>query len=148
MLFDKWLEETRKLQIESFGTDPAAKEGDDLLKYLFVQTFATLDEMHEAAGEFSWKTWSSKEFFNRREYVKELVDALHFIANGLVASKVTDAELNEIYEDKMQVNRNRQAAGYTNENKCKLCSRALDDVKPSIFDPEVCELCNPDVTTP
>jgi hypothetical protein len=146
MLFDKWLEDTRKLQIEAFGTDPASKEGKELLAYLFVQTFATLDEMHEAAGEFSWKTWSSKEFFNRREYVKELVDALHFIANGLVAAKVTDEELNEIYEAKMQVNRDRQAAGYSNENKCGICKRALDDVKPSIFDSKVCEICVPDVS--
>lgn len=145
MLFDKWLEDTRKLQIEAFGTDPAAQEGEELLKYLFVQTFATLDEMHEAASEFSWKTWSSKEFFNRREYVKELVDALHFIANGLVAAKVTDQELNEIYEAKMQVNRDRQAAGYTNDNKCLLCKRALDDVKESTVSPGQCELCAPGV---
>lgn len=131
MLFESWLAETRKLQIESFGTDPAALEGDELLAYLFVQTFAATDEMHEASQEFSWKTWSSKKFLNRQAYIKELVDALHFIANGLVAVKCTDKELTDIYEAKMEVNRQRQAAGYTNENKCTECKRALDDVGES-----------------
>lgn len=145
MLFADWLKETRQLQIDSFGVDPAALEGDNLLSYLFVNTFATLDEMHEAAGEFSWKPWSSKKFLNRREYIKELVDALHFIANGLVAVNCCDEELDELYTAKMQVNRDRQAAGYTNENKCSICKRALDDVKPSILNPDACELCVPDV---
>lgn len=140
MLFDKWLAETRKLQIEAFGTDPAALEGDQLLYYLFVQTFAATDEMHEASQEFSWKTWSSKKFLNRKEYIKELVDALHFISNGLVAVKCTDEELNELYEAKMEVNRQRQLAGYKSDNKCTECKRALDDVQESAVK-GLCILC-------
>ena len=140
MLFQTWLAETRKLQIESFGTDPAALEGDELLAYLFVQTFAATDEMHEASQEFSWKTWSSKKFLNRKEFIKENVDALHFIANGLVAVKCTDAELTELYQAKMQVNRDRMANNYTNENKCSECKRALDDVAESAT-AGLCILC-------
>lgn len=140
MLFKDWLAETRKLQIESFGTDPAALEGDELLAYLFVQTFAASDEMHESAQEFSWKPWSSKKFLNRKEYIKELVDALHFIANGLVAVKCTDQELDELYQAKMEVNRQRQAAGYKNDYKCSECKRALDDVAESAVK-GICILC-------
>ncbi len=141
MLFKDWLAETRKLQIEAFNTDPSSLEGDELLQYLFIQTYAATDELHEAAGEFAWKTWSSKKFLNRKEFIKEYVDALHFIANGLIAVKCTDEELDEIYQAKMQVNRERQAAGYTNENKCSGCKRALDDVQESITDPGMCILC-------
>lgn len=140
MLFETWLAETRKLQIESFGTDPAALEGEELLAYLFVQTFAASDEIHESAQEFAWKTWSSKRFLNRKEYVKELVDALHFIANGLVAVKCTDKELSEIYEAKMEVNRQRMANNYKSDNKCSECKRALDDVHESAVK-GICYLC-------
>jgi hypothetical protein len=140
MLFQTWLAETRKLQIESFGTDPAALEGDELLAYLFVQTFAATDEMHEASQEFSWKTWSSKKFLNRKEFIKENVDALHFIANALVAVKCTDEELTEIYEAKMEVNRQRMANNYQSDYKCTECKRALDDVDESAIK-GLCILC-------
>lgn len=141
MLFGTWLHDTRNLQIESFNTDPSALEGEELLAYLFVNTFAATDEMHEASQEFSWKTWSNKRFLNRKEFIKEHVDALHFIANNLVAVKCTDEELSEIYEAKMEVNRQRMANNYTNENKCSNCKRALDDVAESATDPGVCVLC-------
>ncbi len=140
MLFETWLAETRKLQIESFGTDPAALEGDALLAYLFVNTFAATDEMHEASQEFSWKTWSSKKFLNRKEFIKENVDALHFIANNLVAVKCTDKELSEIYQAKMEVNRQRMANNYQSDYKCTECKRALDDVQESAVK-GLCILC-------
>lgn len=141
MLFKDWLKDTRQLQIDYFDTDPAALEGDELLKYLFVNTFATMDEMHEASGEFSWKTWSKKKFLNRKEFIKEHVDALHFIANNLVAVKCTDEELDELYQEKMEVNRQRMSAGYTNENKCSSCKRALDDVKEAEPGLGICVFC-------
>jgi hypothetical protein len=146
MLFGKWLEETRKLQIESFGTDPTQLTGAERDLYLAINNLAARDELSEALGEHSWKPWSkTKGQLNRREYIKEHVDGLHFYANMLLAVQCTDEELNELYLEKMQVNRDRQAAGYENENKCSICKRALDDVKPSVFNPDACELCVPDV---
>lgn len=149
MLFDKWLAETRELQIKSFGTDPSALEGQERDYYLMWNNIAARDELSEALGEHSWKPWSkTKGQLNRREYIKEQIDVLHFVANMLLAAGCTDEELDSLYQEKMDTNRARQEAAYDNSNKCKVCKRALDDVKPSIFDPEVCELCNPDVTSP
>lgn len=145
-LFGKWLEETQKLQIESFGTDPAALVGLERDQYLAINNLAARDELSEALNEHSWKPWSkTKGQLNRREYIKEHVDVLHFVANMLIAAQCTDEELNELYLEKMDVNRARQVASYDNSNKCSLCKRALDDVKESALTPGVCELCVPNV---
>lgn len=144
MLFDKWLEETRKLQIESFGTDPTELEGRDRDYYLTWNNLAARDELSEALSEHSWKPWSSATGqLNRREFIKEQIDVLHFVANMLLAAKCTDEELDSLYQAKMDTNRARQADSYDNSNKCTLCKRALDDVKESIVSPGQCELCAP-----
>lgn len=144
ILFANWLRETRQLQMEFYNTDPAALEGLERDQYLAINNLAARDELSEALGEHSWKPWSStKGKLNRREYIKEHVDALHFIANMLIAAKCTDEELNEYYLEKMEVNRERQRQGYTNENKCRECTRALDDVKESENFPGLCEMCVP-----
>lgn len=145
-LFADWLKETRQLQIESFGTDPAALEGKDRDYYLTWNNLAARDELSEALSEHSWKPWSSKTGeLNRREYIKEQIDVLHFVANMLIAAQCTDEELDTLYQEKMNTNRARQAASYDNSNKCVFCKRALDDVKPSELTPEACELCVPGV---
>jgi hypothetical protein len=146
MLFANWLQETRKLQMESFGTDPSALEGLDRDYYLTWNNLAARDELSEALSEHSWKPWSSKTGeLNRREYIKEQIDVLHFVANMLLAAGCTDEELDALYQEKMDTNRARQAGNYDNTNKCTLCKRALDDVKESVLSPGLCELCVPDV---
>jgi len=146
MLFANWLQETRKLQMESFGTDPSALEGQERDYYLTWNNLAARDELSEALSEHSWKPWSSKTGqLNRREYIKEQIDVLHFVANMLLAAGCTDEELDTLYQEKMDTNRARQAGDYDNTNKCTLCKRALDDVKESVLSPGLCELCVPDV---
>lgn len=140
-LFDSWLSETRKLQIESFGTDPGTLEGKDRDYYLTWNNLAARDELSEALSEHSWKPWSKTTgTLNRREYIKEQIDVLHFVANMLLAAQCTDEELDSLYQEKMDVNRARQNASYDNSNKCTNCKRALDDVKESEVK-GVCILC-------
>lgn len=130
-LFTDWLHETRKLQIESFGKDPAALEGETQVEYVRWNMLAAQDELMEALHEISWKPWASAEFFNKNEFANELVDVLHFVANMLVTAGVTDEDLDERYLAKMQKNRDRQSNGYTGTDKCPDCKRAFDDVGKS-----------------
>jgi hypothetical protein len=139
-LFKDWLKETRELQIGSFGTDPAQLDGADRVEYVRWNVLAAHDELSEVLGEISWKPWASASFFNRDEYIGEVVDVLHFAANLLVAAGCTDEELDARYTAKMQKNRDRQAASYTGTHKCPRCRRAFDDVAQAP-DRDICVLC-------
>jgi len=127
-LFGSWLLHTRDLQINSFGTDPHSLDGEDREQFVLWNVYAAIDELSETMSEISWKPWATAKFFNREQYVGELVDVLHFVGNLLSAAGCTDEELNQRYTAKMQKNRDRQANGYTGTDKCPLCDRALDDV--------------------
>lgn len=143
-LFQDWLKETRQLQIDSYGTDPGDLTGQDRDYYLLWNNLAARDELSEALGEHSWKPWSkTKGELNKREFIKEQIDVLHFVANMLLAAGCTDEELDALYSEKMSVNRNRQTNGYDNKHKCKDCRRALDDVRESAVFPGLCEMCVP-----
>jgi hypothetical protein len=45
----------------------------------------------------------------------------------LVAFGITDEEHDRLYQEKMELNRQRQRDGYDGMNKCPKCKRALDD---------------------
>jgi len=125
----KWLEETRKLQTQSFGKDPSTLEGDELAEFVIWNHTALIDEMSEFLGEIKWKPWvsSGRGTTNRDAAIGELVDVAHFLANLAVAMGCTDEEWISRYQAKMAVNAARQRDGYTGENKCPVCRRALDD---------------------
>lgn len=86
-------------------------------------------ELAEFMQEVGWKDWSSpRGWVNRRQAVGELVDAGHFLANLLCALDVTDAEWEEAYRAKQEVNRQRQRDGYdSSATKCPVCRRSYDD---------------------
>lgn len=114
-LFGTWLAETRELQVQSYGKDPARLDLLEWLDYLRDQTLAAFVELGEYIQNFKWKPWAKEPQFPnsdaRDDAIEEMVDVLHFIANNLVAMGVTDEELTAMYEYKMQVNRDRMAAG-------------------------------------
>lgn len=142
MLFQDWLKETRQLQIDSYGNDPTEITGEARDLYLMWNNFAAIKELGEASDEHSWKPWSkTKGELNRKNFIKEQVDVLHFIANMLLAAQCTDEELDEIYQAKMEVNRQRMANDYDNTNKCVSCRRALDDVEEAVKGSGICVLC-------
>jgi hypothetical protein len=141
--FEDWIRKTRVLQRESFGVDPWTLRGPELEEYVRWNVLAAEDELHEALGEISWKPWASKEYFNRDQFVGELVDVLHFVANLLVASQVTGEELTTRYSSKQQKNRDRQRDGYTGTDKCLKCKRAADEV--TMTETGVCTFCEVDI---
>jgi hypothetical protein len=127
--FEEWLMRTWVLQREAFGVDPYVLKGKEREEYVRWNVLAAEDELHEALGEISWKPWASKEFFNRDQFVGELVDVLHFVANLLVVSQVTGDELTARYSGKQQKNRDRQSEGYDGvSGKCPGCKRDLQEV--------------------
>lgn len=161
-LFGTWLKETATLQQEVYGarysrfawvSDNDLAEGtshrrvQNLVDYVDVMFAATVHELVEMHDETSWKPWQHDDpYVNRDSVVKEIVDALHFLSNVLCAVGCTEAELNQLYTDKMKVNRDRQlrANGYRVKDpgvKCRVCSRALDDVEPSLHDSTICSFC-------
>lgn len=132
-LFDGWLRAQRAYQRETYGVDyDDFYDAGKLTEYVTTNLYAATLELAEAAQETPWKPWATvdKEAFweeNRDRFVGELVDVLFFVANGLAAVGVVDRELNERYLAKMDVNRQRQAAGYDGTAKCTVCGRAFDD---------------------
>lgn len=151
-LFNAWLAETRQLQVEAYGLDYEKFEGpdglDELVKYMKDMHIATVAEMQEMLDEISWKPWAKDDLYvNRDLVVKELVDALHFIANLLTAVGCTDEELDEAYTSKMAVNRERMlgSAPYLVHRdagtKCDSCRRSFDDVGKLTPEDELCSIC-------
>lgn len=123
MTFDEWLTTTRQLQRESFGVDPASLEGAARADYIRWNALAVVDEVHEALFEVQWKPWakSQGEWKSRDEFVGEIVDVMHFIANLLVTANCTGEELSARYREKQNVNRKRQETpgGYDSLTKEK-----------------------------
>lgn len=114
-LFGTWLKETRELQVKSYGKDPASLDLPEWLTYVREQTLAAFIELAEYIQDIKWKPWAKSPRFpnveEREAAIEEMVDVLHFVANNLVALNVTDEEFSEAYEEKMNVNRARMAAG-------------------------------------
>jgi dimeric dUTPase (all-alpha-NTP-PPase superfamily) len=125
---ERLLSRQRALQVDSFGGDPNSFDTVTKVQYIKDMVLALTDELHEALNEITWKPWSSAEpQINRSEYVGELIDALHFLLNLLLAVGVTHNELLDRYFSKAEVNEKRQAEGYDNSQKCDHCGRATDE---------------------
>lgn len=113
--FGKWLAHTRALQEGAYGVSPHELRGDELLEYVRWNTLAAHVELDEFLQTTDWKPWKQPQVrtrVDRNASVNELVDALHFIANLLVALKVDDDELERRYAEKVLVNERRQREGY------------------------------------
>lgn len=134
MTFNEWLESTKELQLHSFGVDlpfePDASGSytDEEIEFVRWNVLAASDELHEALAEVGWKPWATSRHVKREQFVGEIVDVLHFVANLLCVVGVTGEELTERYQAKQKVNGHRQTNGYTGvDEKCPACGRALDD---------------------
>lgn len=148
---DDWLSETRYLQTQAYGRDPYTLEGEAQRDYIRWNHTAAVVELSEMLEETRWKPWAvlaegEPVIPDRKAYIKEAVDTLHFVANMLVAGQVTDEEFWEAYREKMEVNRQRQlrVGGYQSRrgvDKCELCGRSFDDVGES-HETGVCTKCS------
>lgn len=129
MTMNEWLMRTQVLQREAFGVDPSKLVGKEREEYIRWNVIALMDELSEALHEVSWKPWASAEFFNRDQFIGELVDAAHFLGNLAVVAGCTDAEWATRYSAKQQKNRDRQRDGYDGvSGKCPGCKRDLTEV--------------------
>ena len=132
------IERQRQLQEQHMfnGTSFADMSVLDRVRYLKDMVLAIDNELHaEVLNEFTWKPWDkSQPTIHEEHLLRELVDVWHFLMNLMWATypQDTPAELARrfflVYTDKWEVNVERQRAGYTNNGKCPLCTRALDDV--------------------
>ena len=115
-----WLASTLELQTKVFkyDFDVMSRDTSALASYLMWNFFAAHQELAEAAVEFSWAPWATDEPFVNRDRVRdELVDALHFIGNVLVALGVDDVELEMAYRSKQEKNTRRAASGTYSKRK-------------------------------
>lgn len=80
--------------------------------YINTMTLACEQELHEALRETPWKPWKKQQEFNRENYKKELVDALHFFVNLCLAGGITADEIFEEYLNKNKENHVRKETGY------------------------------------
>ena len=114
--FDSLLQAQRELQQESFDTDPIELCGQARAEYIRWNVLALEDELHEALQELRWKPWTTPEdqgrWVHRDAYVKELVDALHFLLNLFLVADVQSREVVDRYFAKREVNAQRQRDGY------------------------------------
>ena len=120
-----------ELQTDSFKIDFENMSFEERRRYVTYNVLALENELHEALGEIDWKPWSEGEVFHRDAFLKELVDAFHFLMNlalaaGYQPEKVA-TEFANMYLHKRQVNADRQARGYDGRSdKCD-CGRAVED---------------------
>lgn len=124
----------RDLQIAAYGVDPSRLTGEERAEYVRWNVLALEDELHEAMQEVKWKPWLTEghgDWVDRDAYVKELVDALHFILNlinlalGHATCEELGAEVTFRYLLKRERNARRQVEGYSGDKDES--GRELDD---------------------
>ena len=140
----RWLESTKRLQIESFGVDPGMLEGEARADYVIWNVTALVDEVHEFLDEVAWKPWIKRELrgaiSDRIAAARELVDAQHFLGNLALTLGLTDSEWEQLYQEKQAINAKRQRDGYTGA-KCT-CGRSTDQLGDVTIDPDGVVSCN------
>lgn len=118
----------------TYDTDPTQMRGDDRIHWFITMIVACEDELHEALNEVGWKPWTSSRHIDEDKAFNELRDALQFLINAMFTMKqITPVQMTDLIRnamrDKIAINRNRDALGYTGVNeKCKKCKRALDEI--------------------
>lgn len=117
-----------ELQQKSYGYTISEMSDKNRIEFIRWNVLALEDELHEALGETGWKPWQTSKHINREAFKGELVDALHFFLNLMLAGDITAEELLAGYLDKREKNAKRQEDGYDGvSTKCPKCKRALDD---------------------
>lgn len=110
---ERWLEDARAQQIETFGVDPTTLTGDALADFVRLNALATTGELHELLNTIQWKTWKADQgeaLETRQEQLAELVDVMAFVANIALALGFTSTqEVSSMIRHKQAVVRERQA---------------------------------------
>lgn len=110
----------KQLQENTMGYNFKDMDDKQRARYIKDMMFWTNDEMSEATHNLPYaKDWSKK--YDKPEYNKEeqwllfkeeMIDALHFFMNILIAANMTPEEILKMYLDKNKENIDRQKRGY------------------------------------
>jgi dimeric dUTPase (all-alpha-NTP-PPase superfamily) len=115
------------LQANHFNIIPWALIDEHRADFIRSMILALEDELHEALNETGWKPWASDRFINVNPYLGELVDAFHFLMNLILVVDPTGEKFERMYLEKVEVNKQRQAAGYTHDYRKDADGKALDE---------------------
>lgn len=112
VIFDKQKELQERLGYNFEGMNEVERT-----QYMKENIWYTITELDEAFREMPYgKPWKSYESFNRtvhNENLKEeLIDALHFFMNILIAAGLTPKDIYDIYCYKNKINHKRQDENY------------------------------------
>lgn len=137
------LQAQRALQIESFGSDPCALEGEARTEFIRWNQQALTAELFEMLDETGWKPWATSRHVHADLAFKEMIDGWHFFMNILLAihgpqiiqlgdswAEELAVLFNQRYFEKKEINAQRQIDGYDGvTGKCEKCKRDLATVK-------------------
>jgi dUTPase len=137
--FAAWIELQLELQRDAF-VDPRTlwDRPEERSAFILWNAFAACDEIHEAMQECGWKPWATSRHLNTEEFLEELVDALHFIANMVLAAAINQHEDPKVlakilwlkYQAKVEKNLQRQLEGYDGvQGKCPACKRQTYEIR-------------------
>lgn len=117
-IFNGWIELAEREEEDVFAKNPRYMlPGVELRDYVMVNSLALQLECAELIEEFCWKPWKHDSDgtprAGRTKVIDEAVDVLHFLAHLLTSVRCTDEELSERYLRKCEINRQRQADGYS-----------------------------------
>lgn len=103
-------ERQRRLQIESFGVDPGALEGEAKVEYLRRNLLGAAVEVGEVAGEIGWKPWrDGYGGHSRWALAQECADVVMHLLNVLLACGLDGGVLAEAIAEKQEVVARRQS---------------------------------------
>ena len=77
---------------------------------------AMKEELSELDDELLWKWWSKDEIDLQNIHV-ELIDILHFLVSAMICAGLTPDKVFDIYQQKHQVNLQRQDNNYNKADK-------------------------------
>lgn len=133
----------RQLFLQRVGRelDPPAMTGEERGWYATWNHTALIKELGEALDEIAWKPWSvDKTTFNREQYMKELVDAWHFLMNLILLAgspnyteeTIVEELANWFYKgyvEKSAINYQRFTSGTydAKSTKCPDCGREVTE---------------------
>ena len=92
------------------------------LKYL---VWALKDEVEEFDKELLYKHWSNDKL-DYHNLCVELVDMFCFIINIAIVLKLNAEELLDIWQQKMEINQQRQKNNYNKKNKTEADNKAIE----------------------
>lgn len=110
----------KQLQENTMGYKFEEMNLKDKANYIREMMLWTTDELHEALHELSYaKTWSKRydkpEYDHKKQnrlFKEEMIDALHFFMNIMIAAGFTPQEIYDMYMEKNKENIDRQKRGY------------------------------------